>query len=178
MLEYASIRLMLVWTTPTTVPRIMVAAAMTDEHWNPLRLQRLERRQEHANECGERRRLHAGRHERRDDRRRALVGVWRPHVERHCRDLEREPDDEAARRQQGHRRMAHERPATTAPRRAGRAASSRRPRKRTPRRRGRTRSRTAQQKVLERRLGAGRAGAADARQHVDRQATTLRARGR
>src|SRR5574338_590677 len=37
MLEYASMRLMFVWTTPTTVPRIIVAAAITDSigtHWS------------------------------------------------------------------------------------------------------------------------------------------------
>ena len=30
MLEYASIRLMFVWTTPTTVPTIIVSAAITE----------------------------------------------------------------------------------------------------------------------------------------------------
>ena len=37
MLEYASMRLMLVCTTPTTVPRIIVAPAMTPSagiHWS------------------------------------------------------------------------------------------------------------------------------------------------
>ena len=40
------------------------------------------------------------RHEGGDRRRRAVVGVRRPHVERHGRDLEAEADDEQQQRQQ------------------------------------------------------------------------------
>ena len=51
---------------------------------------------EHPEERGERRHLRPGRHERRHARRRPLVGVGRPHVERHRRHLEAEADGQQA----------------------------------------------------------------------------------
>ena len=52
------------------------------------------RDEQHAHRHHERRDLRRRRHERGDGRRRALVDVRRPHVERRGRDLEREPDDQ------------------------------------------------------------------------------------
>ena len=64
------------------------------DHFAPVGAERFEGRQEDADERGEGRRLDAGGHEPGDRRRRALVGVGRPHVERHRRHLEREADDQ------------------------------------------------------------------------------------
>ena len=111
MLEYASIRLTFVCTTPTTVPTIIVTAAMTDSTgihcaWSGSSGDRNTR-----DERRKRGRLDAGRHERRDDRRRAFVGVRRPHVERHRRHLEREADGQQADREQRDRARRRRRPA-------------------------------------------------------------------
>ena len=57
----------------------------------------------------ERRRLHAGRHEAGHDGRRALVGVRRPHVERHGRHLEGEADEQQPERDQRERPGARRR---------------------------------------------------------------------
>ena len=106
MLEYASIRLTFDCATPTTVPTIIVAAATIQTNGDPTRAaQRLERATRNTrDERRERRGLHARGHEAGDRRRRAFVGVGRPHVERHRRHLEREPDEQQAERQQLHRR--------------------------------------------------------------------------
>ena len=74
-------------------------------------------------ERGERRRLHRRGHEGGHDRRRAFVGVGRPHVERHGRDLEAEADGEQADREQRQRAVRARRDRR---RRRRRAASSRR----------------------------------------------------
>ena len=121
----------------------------------PLRLERLERRQEHADERRERRRLHAGGHERGHDRRRPFVGVRRPHVERHGGHLEREPDRQQPDAEQRQRRRRVPRPATTAPgsicsRRVEPATAIR---ERDPVEEERARERS-EQEVLERRFRA------------------------
>ena len=148
------------------------------EHRRPVAAQRLERRQEHADERRERGGLDAGRHEAGHDGRRALVGVGRPHVERHGRHLEGEADEQQAR----------------APR--ARAGESAPPRPRRMRRPGRAcvlpvsavgerdaveeeRARErAEQEVLERRLRARRPRRAGCRSARRPRATTPRARGR
>ncbi len=73
------------------------------QHGDPLGLQRLEGREEDAHEGRERGGLHCRRHEGGDDRGRPLVGIGRPHVERHGGYLEREANRQQAHRQQGER---------------------------------------------------------------------------
>ena len=120
-------------------------------------------------ERGERRRLHAGRHEAGDRRRRAFVGVGRPHVERHRRHLEREADEQQAERQQLHRRRRHRlRRHAALPMRSSRVLPVSAVGERDAVEEERARER-AEQEVLERRLGRRRRVAADAGQHVDRE---------
>ena len=59
----------------------------------PVGNHRVEALQEHAHERRNRGRLDAGRHEAGNHGGRAFVGIRRPHVERHRRDLECEADD-------------------------------------------------------------------------------------
>ena len=66
------------------------------QHHRPVRAERPQVDHEDAQEAGKRRDLHAHRHESRDRRRRALVGVGRPHMEGHGGDLEAEADQQQA----------------------------------------------------------------------------------
>ena len=164
---------MLVCTTPIDRADDHRQRGDDRQHRDPLRLQRLQRRQEHAREGGERRGLDAGRHERGDDGRRAFVGIGRPHVERHRRDLEREADREqpdAENRQRRRRRGALRRQRDADLLEPGRAGDRVEERDAVEEERARER---AEQEILERRLGAGDAGAAEPGQHVDRERQDL-----
>ena len=150
-------------------PTIIVAAATTQSTRAQSALQRLERRQEDAHERGERRRLDAGGHEAGDDRRRAFVGVGRPHVERHGRHLEREADEQQA---DGDAAAAASAAIACAairlPMRSSRVLPVSAVGERDAVEEERARER-AEQEVLERRLGGRRRVAADAGEHVDRE---------
>ena len=94
MLEYASIRTMFVWRSASTLPTVIDSAAST--HMNGWYT---------SCACGKATkisvtsatkpgRLGPDAQERGDRRRRTLVRVGRPRVERHGADLEREADDD------------------------------------------------------------------------------------
>ena len=151
-----------------SVPTIIVAAAITQTVAVPLVLQGLECRKENADEGGEGRRLHAGRHERRDRRWRTFIDIGRPHVERHGRHLEPEPDEQKADRQQMHRSrrhrlLGHERPDAVEPCRPGQSIGEG-----NPIQKERARERT-QQEIFQRRLGGCAGITANARQNIDSQ---------
>ena len=166
MLEYASIRFRLLCATPDHRPQDHRRRREDPDDRRPVGAERLERRQEHAREGGERGRLDAGGHEAGHDGRRALVGIRRPHVERHRGDLEGEADQQQADRDEDERVVAHrlrgqvgadaiEARAAAQPVGEGDAVEEERARER------------AEQEVLERRLGRPRIVAPDAGQHVD-----------
>ena len=71
--------------SPIALPTTIVAMASRQTARCQLRELRRERLEPDAEERRERRRLHRRRHVRRDRRRRAVVDVGRPHVERRGR---------------------------------------------------------------------------------------------
>ena len=87
---------MLVCTSATTLPTVIVSAAITHSTRDQSRADRAEVEQENAQETGEGGELHPDRHERGDRRRRAFVGVGRPHMKRDRGDLEAEADQQHA----------------------------------------------------------------------------------
>ena len=88
---------MLVCTTAATLPdRHRQHGAITHSTVVHCGADRAQVDHEDAHEAGERRGFHPHRHERGHRRRRALVDVGRPHVERHGGHLEAEADQQQA----------------------------------------------------------------------------------
>ena len=131
-----------------------------------MHVQRFERGQKDPEKCGKRGGLHAGRHEPCDERRRAFVRVRSPHVKRHGRDFEREPDEQQDHRQEDHDAGVDRRPGDAHAKfvELGRARDG--VGERDAVEKECTRKRT-EHEVLERRFGARLARALDAGQHVD-----------
>ena len=111
---------MLSWRIAAMLPIVIVIAAITTIGLaqpsvpNGMHVA-AERDAEHADHRGDRGRLDRRRHERGDRRRRALVRIGRPHVERDRGDLEAERDDEQERardHEAGVLRSARARPAS------------------------------------------------------------------
>ncbi len=84
-------RTMFVWRSASTLPTVIVSTASTQTSgpYTPSAVG--EGDEDHEDQRHETGRLRRHRQERGDRRRRALVGVGRPRVERHGRDLEGEP---------------------------------------------------------------------------------------
>ena len=102
---------MLVWPMAANAPSSIEAIEMKADDLLPVGGDRREGVDDDAHEQREGRKLRRGGEEGGDRGRRALIDVGRPHMERHCGDLEGEagehedqPDDEADRAAIGERR--------------------------------------------------------------------------
>ena len=97
---------MFVWRRASRLPTVIVMRRQHPEQrlrTRPWPREADEQQRQQRDEAG---RLRGHRQERGDRRRRALVGVGRPGVERHRRDLEREADDDEHDGERDHRLVA------------------------------------------------------------------------
>ena len=94
MLEYASMRLRLVWAMAATFPHTSVNRRERPQQGVPPVGHGRKRHEEYPHQGGHGRELDGHGHEARNRRRRARVGVGQPHVERRERQLEPEARDE------------------------------------------------------------------------------------
>ena len=91
--EYASIRLMLVCAIAMTLPRIIDSSDEHHQHALPVELEAAERDAEQPQHERERGELGRRADQQRHRRRRAVVNVGHPHVVRHRAELERDARD-------------------------------------------------------------------------------------
>ena len=91
--EYASMRTMFVWRSAARLPSVIDAAASTHRTGCHESCDGKKPKRDDGEQRDEAAGLRRHRQERGDRRRRALVGVGRPEVERHRAHLEREADE-------------------------------------------------------------------------------------
>ena len=170
--EYASIRLMLVCAIATTLPRIIDSSESTISMPCQSNSSAGERDGEQAQRERERRELRRGADEQRDRRRRAVVHVRHPHVVGHRAELERDaghdehqPEDQNAPGSPCPVRTAS--PDAVDVERAGRAVDHRHPVEEH------ARGQRAEHEVLHRRLGRRASTCVHRHHRVERQRLQL-----